>query len=286
MGGAKTKNRKEDLISYPRDPVSCTDSFAYEVNQVKNSALTTSTYIKKYMFRVDGWMENIDAEIFRVLIGFQTTCGYHGSLVEIGVHHGRSFFILALSRAEGEKILAIDTFEGSNRDVKFFENRRKFGIPLADSEIYRVSSLDIDANVVLARAGRTRFFSVDGGHMFHHVENDLQIAKGSLTPEGIIVIDDFCNSLWPEVTFASYDFLKKERETIVPFLMSRGKLYCSTTKHASTYREHIASRSIFNNCIRHEITMLGSDVLILTPRITDRFKNEIKDRIKKIVFRN
>jgi hypothetical protein len=234
------------------------------------------------MFKIDGWMEVIDAEIISELIGFQNTKGYHGSLVEIGVHHGRSFFMMAIARAEGEKMLAIDTFEGSNRDVKFFDNCRMLGLKLTDDEIYKGESSAIDAKFIVSRVGQSKFFSIDGGHMFEDVENDLKIARDALTPEGIIVVDDFCNSLWPEVTFAVYDFLKNVTGEIVPFLISRGRLYCSMRKYAPIYQEYIGSRKIFQKCIRHEITIFGSDTLILKPRFVDRIKENITDLLKTL----
>jgi hypothetical protein len=188
----------------------------------------------------------LDARIIASILAFQADNDIFGNLCEIGVHHGRLFFMLALARRSNERSLAIDLFEDDSinsslrqhrgRDRALFTNARRLGIPLSEAEICKTSSLEIRADDILSRTGGPiRFFSIDGGHNYKNLKNDLIIAKETLHEAGIIAIDDFFNRDWPEVTFATYDFMKETNE-IIPFLLSPGKIYLARAGTATTYK--------------------------------------------------
>src|SRR4051812_5047922 len=130
------------------------------------------SYINSDMHSVAGYLRAIDAEIIAALLEYQAKQSITGSLCEIGVHHGRLFFALALSRNPNERALAIDLFEDdggnttswhSGRNTALAKNAERLRISLANEEIYKTSSLDISAEDVLARSGgRIRFYSIDG----------------------------------------------------------------------------------------------------------------------------
>ena len=60
--------------------------------------------------------------------------------------------------------------------------------------------------------------------MYEDVYHDVSLAEKALTDHGIIAIDDFCNRIWPEVTFATHDVLNGLEGLLEPFAMT-GKLY-------------------------------------------------------------
>lgn len=174
-------------------------------------------YLRWRFHFVEGCMRRIDALIFRELISAQVQRQVSGSLVEIGVHFGRSFFVLASGRSASEKSLAIDLFEndalytgrpGLGRSVGFFRNCRKLGFQLSEAEVLKGSSLQVTPNEIRCRVGPVRFFSIDGGHMYEHVANDLFLAQKLMVPGGIISVDDFSTPLWPEVPIATFDWLR------------------------------------------------------------------------------
>jgi hypothetical protein len=207
---------------------------------------TPEQYIRFRMFAISGWLRSLDARIIASILAFQDDNNIYGNLCEIGVHHGRLFFMLALARRSDERSLAVDLFEDDainslphhhrGRDRALVINARRLGISLSEGEIYKTSSLDIKAGDILIRTGGPiRFFSVDGGHNYENVENDLSLAKVTLSKTGIIAVDDYFNPDWPEVTFATYDFLK-ECKDIIPFILSPGKVYLAPPHLASTYQ--------------------------------------------------
>jgi len=60
---------------------------------------------------IEGWIEHAAAHVIAYLIASQTANGISGNMMEIGVHHGRLFILLALGRQSGETSLAVDMFE-------------------------------------------------------------------------------------------------------------------------------------------------------------------------------
>ena len=68
-------------------------------------------------------------------------------------------------------------------------------------KIVEASSLDSTSQQVLSHTGNRPaiMFSVDACHSFHCTLNDLNLAKSTLHPDGIIMLDDVFNQEWPGV---------------------------------------------------------------------------------------
>ncbi|MGH7972541.1 MAG: class I SAM-dependent methyltransferase, partial [Limisphaerales bacterium] len=202
-------------------------------------------YVSLSMGTVQGYLTPLDARLISALLTYQKQNGINGHLCEIGVHHGRLLLMLAMARRSGERALGIDLFEDDminigcrqrGRDQALFVNARRLGISLSEEETFMTSSLDIGPPAILDRTtGPIRFWSIDGGHFYHHVENDLRLAEATVVPKGIIAVDDFFNPRWPEVSLAVYDFLRKTH-SIVPFAITRGKIYLSYSGAAEKYK--------------------------------------------------
>jgi len=235
------------------------------------------TYVASSRKSVQGFLKSLDAHVIHTLLQYQAENGIAGHLCEIGVHHGQLFLMLALARRGEERALAIDLFEDdpmnaktrhAGRDRALFENARRLGIELSDQESLKSSSLVLSAADILARtAGPIRFFSVDGGHLYHHVENDLRLAEQTLSPDGIVAVDDFFNIGWADVSFATYDFLRKT-ESLVPFLVTPVKLYLAPRAVAPKYKDAIAARPDLG--VRETVPMLGNEVLALRQGVLKR----------------
>jgi Methyltransferase domain len=213
---------------------------------VEHQAHEIDVYVRSRMFSVAGYLNSLDARIIACLLSSQKDNIIRGNLCEIGVHHGRLFFILALARQADECALAVDLFEDDKinfpsgwhrgRDRALLVNANRLGIPIRASEMLKTSSLAINtADLIRCAGGPIRFFSVDGGHDYQHVVNDLQLAESTLSDGGIIAVDDFFNLNWPEVTFGTYDFVRRS-DKVVPFSVSPEKLYLTTASMVSKYQ--------------------------------------------------
>ena len=233
------------------------------------ASTSLNKYIARSMETVQGYLTVQDARLIAALLSYQDQNNLKGNLCEIGVHHGRLFLMLALARRAEERALAIDLFEDdaintdtqhAGRDRALFANAQRLRIQLSDEEILKTSSLDIHATDILKRAaGRIRLFSIDGCHLYRHVENDLRLAQSTLTDEGIIAVDDFFNKDWADASFATYDFLRRT-DSLVPFAIT-SKLYLAAPSVAEKYKAALSKCTDLGQIYRVQI--LGTDVLAL-----------------------
>lgn len=255
-----------------------------------STGVTLDGYMAKDLYKIDGFLKSLDARVIRAVADWQAARGVRGGLAEIGIHHGKLFFILALSRQTGERALAMDLFTddalnagtaSAGRDRAFFTHARRMGVELTHEEILKGDSLELSPDDILERTGPVRLFSVDGGHLYHHVDNDLRLADAVLHDQGVIAIDDFCNATWPEVTFAAFDFLKAARESIAPAVLTKNKLYVCRPAAVSFYEEAITASSAFGDATPERVTILGREVLFLRQDLKSRAVDELRSKFAR-----
>jgi hypothetical protein len=248
-------------------------------------------YLRSRIYSVNGYLKSLDARLIVALAAWQTTNKILGNLAEIGVHHGKLFFLLALSRQSGEKSLAIDLFEDDemNAATRFGGRSRAFSTHAANlnvtfesTEVLKADSLTLTSDDIMRRVGRVRIFSVDGGHLYHHVAHDLPLAFSTLTPGGVIVVDDFCNPEWPDVTSATYDFVRTQQGKIVPAILTRNKLYLAPPDIASAYGESATRFAASEKQMsRGQAQVMGRVVPYLTHSLKARFVDELRSRFSR-----
>lgn len=251
-----------------------------------NVSAAIDRYVGHSMKKVRGYMGSLDSLVIAALLKYQNNAQIRGHLCEIGVHHGRLFLMLALARRQGERSLAIDLFEDdainsgtvhAGRDRALLVNARRFGVGLSDEEIYKTSSLDIKAQDILERTtGGVRFFSVDGCHSYRGVEHDLRLVEQTLTPEGVIAIDDFFSRSWPDVSFATGAFLR-HTDKLVPFAIT-SKLYVSAPAEAEKYQT--ALHELADVAQISSVEILGKTVLNLRQSMLKRGFDVLQTRLR------
>lgn len=177
----------------------------------------------------------------------QVEAGIRGDVVEIGVFYGRSALVLGRTLADGERLVACDTFAVGWADVPGWsfapsgapeEALRSWwsdrvGDPGALSVIRR-DSADLSADE-LGR-GRCRLVHVDGGHAYASVRHDASLADEALQPAGAVVFDDLLLTEWPDVTVAVVDHLRERRDALVPILLAGHKGIVCRPEAAPLYR--------------------------------------------------
>jgi Methyltransferase domain len=244
---------------------------------MSKSTISLNKYVSHYVETVQGYLSSLDSRLIAALLSYQHEANIRGNLCEIGVHHGRLFLMLALARREGERAVGIDLFEDdaintktqhAGRDRALFANARRLGIDLSEAETIKTSSLDIKPADILKRTGGLiRFFSIDGSHLYRPVENDLRLAEQTLVADGIIAVDDFFNKNWPDVTFATYDFLRRTT-AMPPFAITSSKLYLAAPTAAERYKATLARCTDLGQL--YHVQILGQDVLALNQSMLNR----------------
>jgi hypothetical protein len=208
--------------------------------------------------KIAGWLSRIDAEIFRSVLTAQNISGLSGSVAEIGVHHGRSFILLCLGLVQGEKAYCVDIFDDQhlNRDksgrgdrITLERNLQRFGIASEQVRIDPRSSEFVHPDDLISQVGRIRLFSIDGGHWFNIVVNDLVLAEDVLVDYGVIALDDFYRAEWPDVSAGYFQWSTRRKRPIVPFAIGFKQLYLCQSDRVDFYQQALA-RNIFLSKLR------------------------------------
>jgi hypothetical protein len=254
------------------------------MTEAQNPRGQIDRYLRLNFYKIEGYMDRLDASLYRELIVAQIKSGIVGSLVEIGVHYGRSFFVLASGRSGTEKSLGVDLFEDDElykhphrigRLVGFKSNCQKLGFDFSSNEILKKSSLELSPDEIVDRVGRVRFFSIDGGHMYQHVTNDLLLAERVVVTGGVICMDDILSPLWPEVSIATFDWLRSVSCPFVPFLITNAKLYICGREYANYYSSLVDNDKSLKASRVRNITVLGCPVACLVPSPTARWTDRL-----------
>ena len=235
-------------------------------------------YLRSTFYKIPGYMPRLDAVVFRDIIAGQSENNITGALAEIGVHWGRSFFVLVQGRSGTEKILGMDLFErddGTDRLDLFVSNCKKYRLHLPDDAVMKANSLELRPDDITGRVGRVRFFHIDGGHMHEAVTNDLLLAESVLTDRGVISVDDILNPLWPEIAIATFDWLRRKGNRLAPFLLTKDKLYLCYSKDAPFYMAMINGDKSLAGRIVRVISVLNHEVAVLLPSTADRITDRL-----------
>ena len=221
---------------------------------------------------VDGW--GIDEElidIFKLINNFHVINKISGHLVEIGIHHGRTLILLGLLAKNGEQVFGIDLFDqqDQNLDLSGCGSYSQLIVNIAehapgiDFEIIRGNSFDLERSDIEKMRG-ARFFHIDGGHFLEVVLNDLSLAQDLINIGGVIVIDDYWHSGFPEVQEAVHKyFWGSGKLKAVPFAVGKNKIFLI----GYSYREKIIEFILNNLDIvrKKHVRVLGYECLCLDP---------------------
>lgn len=175
-----------------------------------------------------------------------------GGALEIGIHHGQFFiamnqlvprdFVSCAVDVFGNQNLNIDNSGEGNKEI-FIENLRKYDRHQGENVL--IIEGDSTNESTLGSIGSFHYISVDGGHTPEHVINDLKIASNKVTPNGIVILDDYFNHWWPSVTEGAMKFLSTS-PTLVPFATSANKMWMCKLSYKQKYLQHMDALGLFN----------------------------------------
>ncbi|SFB52770.1 Methyltransferase domain-containing protein [Rhizobium sp. NFR07] len=245
--------------------------------------------LRKFIFddlqTVEGYLDPPDALVFLSLLQAQSDNGLNGGVAEIGVFYGRSYFLFKKVCNGEDKVLAIDLFDIDQQisgDVtqysRFLDNGERLGLKVDEDLIIKGDSTQLRPNEITEKAGRIRFFSIDGGHMLRHVLSDSMLATDTLADHGIIAFDDTFNPAWPEVTVGVSDFLRDRQEQFAAFCMTKYKTYVCRREFYDFYRDAINNAADLMAFDHVETEFLGSKAIRLHNPMTRRMVYEVMVR--------
>jgi hypothetical protein len=228
-------------------------------------------YLRSGMRHVSGWLDNRSAQIIAALGLYQPSADTSGSVGEIGVHHGKLFILLDLLRRPGEKSFAVDLFDLQQENVdqsglgdfqRFSENLERYSRGPQSVVMFQRNSIELQPDELLDACGPARLLSVDGGHTAECTLNDLKIADAVLTERGIVVVDDYFNPMWPDVSVGVGQYVLESSSKLRPFAIAPNKLFLSRPEWHREYRTVLNRQSAryylkSNMMFGHEVDIFG-----------------------------
>lgn len=252
-------------------------------NGVQPLMTRVAAYFTEEKKKVRGFLTDGAAGVIMAVLKLQAEQGIRGHIAEIGTYHGKTFIGLALALRDEEHLLGVDLFEerGADFEPNLRANYRAFGISDQKIRLHRGPSTGLSIPQWQAlMQGPARFIHVDGDHTRKAVYHDLTLAASSLTPGGVILVDDVLHPWFPDVTLGFTDFLSHEQDLSVIALMDRQgplmnggpKMLLSKRADLGRYRQilidqmrpNIVREAMFD---RHRILVMSSDQGVAWPKL-------------------
>ncbi|PAX09565.1 class I SAM-dependent methyltransferase [Sphingomonas lenta] len=229
------------------------------------------SYAARERKRVQGWLARVDAEIIMTMLLAQVEAELGGAVAEIGIHHGKCLIELCLGLRPEERAYGIDIFDAQhmNQDRSGKGDRRmleanltRFGVAADRVVIDSRSSQEVKPSDIMDAVGPVRLFSVDGGHWLEIVRSDLRLAEAVLAPHGVIALDDFLRTEWPDVSAGYFGWFATRERPLVPFAIGFNKLYLCEDRWVSTYAAALQRNVFLRRFLTKRAVMQGCEVPI------------------------
>ena len=87
----------------------------------------TRNYVFGQMQKVKGFLTPLDALLMSSITIYQNSRGWSGSIAEIGVYQGRSYYLFKMMLKENERCIGMDIFEHGSFFAHCASFRRNHG---------------------------------------------------------------------------------------------------------------------------------------------------------------
>jgi Methyltransferase domain len=244
-----------------------------------------SRYVTRGHTDVHGWLYPPDPELISAIGLIQASEGITGSVGEIGVHEGRLFTLLVLLRRDAERAFCIDVFDrqalnvdvsGRGDEQALLRNLRRHAGDADEISIFRTRSQEVTAEQILDAAGEARMFSVDGGHAAAVVQHDVRLSSRVLGQRGVMLLDDFFNPYWPEVSDGARIALADDDLDLEPFAIGANKVFFTRHDQAIAYRDRL--REAVPRRHLKDAELMGHPVAVFAPK-----HNRVVIRLRRAV---
>ncbi len=202
----------------------------------KLSSSQLGRYLAEYS-AVDGWFSPESAAIWDCLLSHQTQTQMSGNFLEIGVWRGKSAALSTLHSKADESCILVDPFM-PNEVRTLIDGIKPENVVYAEkysTELLRTGLLTTNAHTF-------RWIHIDGEHSGPAIMNDLNIANALLNEKGVLVLDDFFSTGYPQITAAVFQWLQQHPLQLHLFLCGLNKGYLCRTNTAPLYLQFVKDR--------------------------------------------
>ncbi|MGP3998609.1 class I SAM-dependent methyltransferase [Streptomyces sp. 8N706] len=198
------------------------------------ATLTPAEQRPRRLNDVKGWFPSLDQVLFDRFLSRQQRLDEPGDLLEMGVFMGKSAIFTGSFLREGERFTVCDLFDAPAPDEQNAAEARK-SYPTLTRVAFEQNYLAFHEELPYVIQGPTsavpghvdadtcRFVHVDASHLYEHVAGDIDTARKSLLPGGVVVLDDFRSEHTPGVAAAAWEAVFNHG--LRPVCLSTQKLY-------------------------------------------------------------
>ncbi|MER5351420.1 class I SAM-dependent methyltransferase [Kitasatospora sp. NPDC002551] len=214
---------------------------------------------------VPGWFWDHDRHLFDWFLGRQEKAGLSGDLMEMGAYLGRSAIVIGAHIQADETFTVCDLFDSDAPDD---ENAAEMDMSYRKTltrtafEANYLSFHDRLPEIIQAptsalaggrvATGAFRFIHIDASHLYEHVAGDLQVARTALSPDGVVVLDDYRSAHTPGVAAATWEAVLNHG--LRPIVLTDTKFYGTWGDPEPAQLDLLARRGTLPQCdITHEV---------------------------------
>lgn len=224
---------------------------------------------------VPGWFYNTDIVLFDWFLQRQREREQSGDLLEMGAYMGKSAIMLR-AYLRGEETFTVCDLFGSEAPSEHNEREMRGSYSTLTRRAFEANYLSFHdelprllhapTSVVPAEVpdGSCRFVHVDASHLYEHVRPDIAAARRALTPDGVVVLDDYRSSHTPGVACATWQAVLEGG--LRPICVSSQKFYGTWSDPAAAQDELHAELRERGDCWLQWQEVAGQRLLLVGGR--------------------
>lgn len=233
------------------------------------------------MFYIEGWFSPESHAMFVSFLDYQNQNNINGNLGEIGVWHGKSASIICKKVIGNQNIFLIDPLIVDVKEI-ILRNIDKICLRIPKNLVLMDTISDdfVKISNFTQLQNTFRFFHIDGCHTGTNIYRDLVLADKLISSDGIVVIDDFFNVTYPQITEALYKYCQLNPYSFRIFCIGFNKAYLCRPESFSKYYSYATTslqESLFTKGIY--VTIKKTSSLGDTFSLSVEFYNQQDDPI-------
>lgn len=177
---------------------------------------------------IEGWFSDQAVAVSDILLEHQSNNKVSGHLFEIGAWHGRSAILWLIHAKKNEHTYIVDFEERGpireNLDRVAKKVNSSYSLTIANS--FRFP----DDAFISENRRKMRLIHIDGDHSGPGISNDIKISHRMLHPHGIMIVDDFLNSRFPQITEVCMNYLADNKHDLALIACGQNKGFIVSAK--------------------------------------------------------
>lgn len=185
---------------------------------------------------VEGWFSELAVAMSDIFLTFQSLKSVNGDFLEIGAWHGRSAILWLMHARKNEKTFVVDL---EARGPLAMNLERVSNAVDREFVLMKGSSFRIpDSGFQIEYRRKMRLVHIDGDHTAPGVYNDIQIGHGLLHMNGVMIVDDFMNPRFPQITEVVIEYLNQFSHDLSMIACGANKAFIVRTKFYEFWASH------------------------------------------------